>query len=37
MELELGAAPPMVAVEEAIIARFSDRFVLPGTPAAHVA
>ena len=37
MALELGAAPPMVAVEEAIIARFSDRFVLPGTPAAHVA
>jgi lipoyl(octanoyl) transferase len=37
MALELGAAPPMVAVEEAVIARFSERFVLPGTPAAHVA
>jgi lipoyl(octanoyl) transferase len=37
MALELGAAPPMTAVEEAVIARFSERFVLPGTPAAHVA
>ncbi len=37
MALELGAAPPMPAVEEAVIARFSERFVLPGTPAAHVA
>jgi lipoyl(octanoyl) transferase len=37
MALELGAAPPMVAVEEAVIARFSERFVLPGTPAAYVA
>jgi lipoyl(octanoyl) transferase len=37
MALELGAAPPMAAVEEAVIARFSERFVLPGTPAAHVA
>jgi lipoyl(octanoyl) transferase len=37
MALELGAAPPMVAVEDAVIARFSERFVLPGTPAAHVA
>jgi lipoyl(octanoyl) transferase len=35
--LELGAAPAMAAVEEAVIARFSERFVLPGTPAAHVA
>jgi len=37
MGLELGAAPPMVAVEDAIIARFSERFVLPGTSALHVA
>jgi lipoyl(octanoyl) transferase len=37
MALELGGAPPMVAVEAAVIARFSERFVLPGTPAAHVA
>ncbi|MEA2636451.1 MAG: lipoyl(octanoyl) transferase [Chloroflexota bacterium] len=37
MTLELGAAPLMAAVEEAVIARFSERFVLPGTPAAHVA
>lgn len=37
MALELGAAPPMPAVEDAVIARFSERFVLPGTAAAHVA
>jgi lipoyl(octanoyl) transferase len=37
MGLELGAAPSMMAVEDAVIARFSERFVLPGTPAAHVA
>jgi lipoyl(octanoyl) transferase len=37
MALELGEAPPLPAVEEAVIARFSERFVLPGTPAAHVA
>ncbi len=37
MALELGVAPPMVAVEEAVIARFSERFVLSGTPATHVA
>jgi lipoyl(octanoyl) transferase len=37
MALELGAAPPMVAVEDAVIAHFSERFVLPGMPAAHVA
>jgi lipoyl(octanoyl) transferase len=37
MALELGAAPPIAAVGEAVIARFSERFVLPGTPAAHVA
>jgi lipoyl(octanoyl) transferase len=37
MAQELGSAPPMEAVEEAVIARFSERFVLPGTPAAYVA
>jgi lipoyl(octanoyl) transferase len=37
MALELGAAPPMTAVEDAVVARFSERFVLSGTPAAHVA
>lgn len=37
MGLELGAASSMMAVEDAVIARFSERFVLPGTPAAHVA
>jgi lipoyl(octanoyl) transferase len=37
MELELGAAPPMAAVEDAVVARFSERFALSGTPAAHVA
>jgi lipoyl(octanoyl) transferase len=37
MALELGTAPPMAAVEDAVIARFSERFVLSGTPAAHVA
>jgi len=37
MRLELGAAPSMVAVEDTVIARFAERFVLPGTPAAHVA
>jgi lipoyl(octanoyl) transferase len=37
MALELGAAPSMMAVEDAVIARFSERFALPGTPAAHVA
>jgi lipoyl(octanoyl) transferase len=37
MALELGTAPPMAAVEEAVIARFSERFVMPGTPVAHVA
>ncbi|HXN00440.1 MAG TPA: lipoyl(octanoyl) transferase LipB [Candidatus Dormibacteraeota bacterium] len=35
--LELGATPAMMAVEDGVIARFSERFVLPGTPAAHVA
>ena len=37
MALELGAAPPMAAVEDAVIAHFSERFALPGMPAAHVA
>jgi len=37
MALELGAAPSMAAVERAVIAQFSERFALPGTPAAHVA
>lgn len=37
MALELGSAPSMEEVEEAVIARFCERFVLPGTPAAHVA
>jgi lipoyl(octanoyl) transferase len=37
MALELGAAPPMTAVEEAVVARFSERFAMPGTPVAHVA
>lgn len=35
--LELGAAPPMEAVEDAVIARFTERFLLSGMPAAHVA
>ena len=37
MTLELGAAPAMTAVEDAVVARFSERFALSGTPAAHVA
>jgi len=37
MATELGAAPPMTAVEDAVVARFSERFALSGTPAAHVA
>jgi lipoyl(octanoyl) transferase len=37
MALELGSAPPIAAVEDTVIARFSERFVLSGTPAAHVA
>jgi lipoyl(octanoyl) transferase len=37
MALELGAAPPMAAVEDAVVARFSERFALSGTAAAHVA
>jgi lipoyl(octanoyl) transferase len=37
MALELGEAPSMAAVEEAVIARFFERFVVSGTPATHVA
>jgi lipoyl(octanoyl) transferase len=37
MAVELGGQPQMAAVEEAVIAHVSERFVLPGTPAAHVA
>lgn len=37
MALELGAAPPMAEVEDAVVARFSKRFLLTGTPAAYVA
>jgi lipoyl(octanoyl) transferase len=37
MARELGVAPPLAAVEEAIIARFTERFAMPGTPVAHVA
>ena len=37
MALELGAAPPMAEVEDAVVARFSERFLLSGTPAAYVA
>jgi lipoyl(octanoyl) transferase len=37
MAVELGGRPQMAAVEEAVIAHVSERFVLPGTPAAHVA
>jgi lipoyl(octanoyl) transferase len=37
MAVELGAAPPMTDVEDAIVAHFSERFALSGTAAAHVA
>jgi lipoyl(octanoyl) transferase len=37
MAVELGREPSMEAVEEALMARFAQRVVLPGTPAAHVA
>jgi lipoyl(octanoyl) transferase len=37
MAIELGQAPAMIEVEEAVVAHFSERFALPGTPAAHVA
>jgi lipoyl(octanoyl) transferase len=37
MAAELGRAPVMSEVEDAVIAQFEKRFVLPGRPAAHVA
>jgi lipoyl(octanoyl) transferase len=37
MAVELGRAPAMVDVENAVVAHFSERFVLPGSLAAHVA
>jgi lipoate-protein ligase B len=37
MAQQLRTAPTMAAVEEAVVARFSERFALSGTPAAHVA
>jgi lipoyl(octanoyl) transferase len=37
MAAELGRAPAMTDVEDAVVAHFSERFVLPGTLAAHVA
>jgi lipoyl(octanoyl) transferase len=37
MAVELDRAPSMEAVEEAVLGRFAERVVLPGTPAAHVA
>ena len=37
MAAELGAAPAMTDVEDAVVARFVERFVLPGSLAAHVA
>ena len=37
MAVELGCAPAMTQVEDAVVAHFAERFVLPGTPASHVA
>jgi lipoyl(octanoyl) transferase len=37
MAVELGQAPAMTEVEDAVITHFSERFVLPGTPAVRVA
>ena len=37
MAVQLGWAPAMSEVEEAVIARFSERFALSERPAAHVA
>jgi len=34
---ELGQAPPMRGVEDAVVAHFSRLFAVPATPAAHVA
>jgi hypothetical protein len=37
MAVELGRTPAMTDVEDAVVAHFTGRFVLPGTLAAHVA
>jgi lipoyl(octanoyl) transferase len=37
MAVELGRAPAMTEVEDAVVAHFSERFILPGTPAVPVA
>ncbi|HEV2014569.1 MAG TPA: lipoyl(octanoyl) transferase LipB [Candidatus Dormibacteraeota bacterium] len=37
MAVELGRAPAMIDVEDAVVARFSERFALRGTLSAHVA
>jgi lipoyl(octanoyl) transferase len=37
MAFELARAPSMAGVEEVVIARFSERFAVSGTPAAYVA
>ena len=37
MAVELGRAPALPEVEDAVVAHFSNRFALPGMPAAHVA
>jgi len=37
MAVELGRAPAMSDVADAVVAHFTTRFALPGTPAAHVA
>jgi len=37
MALELGAAPSMASVEDAVVARFSEGFELSETPVIHVA
>ena len=37
MSLELGHAPAMDAVEDAVVAHFLERFALPGKPAVRVA
>ena len=37
MAVELGRASAMPQVEDAVVAHFAKSFVLPGTPASHVA
>ena len=37
MAVELGRAPAMSDVEDAVVAHFMTRFAVPGTPAAYVA